>query len=109
MLTTLSIKMQEQSLDRCLETQLYTCDRFIQEDCSYHGDVIRESTAADAMHCQQLCKESASVGCEYWRFQQDNCTLLTNGSRICSVLAGPKSPPVNYCPDRGRLADINKF
>ena len=31
---------QENSIDACLAMDLYTCDRFMEEDCIYTGDVL---------------------------------------------------------------------
>ena len=31
---------QVNSIDKCLEIELNTCDRFLEEDCVYHGEII---------------------------------------------------------------------
>ena len=92
-----------------MEVDLKSCDRFIEEDCEYYGEVLIKTpigSIADPKHCQELCEEFASVGCEYWTFQEDSCSLLTSGERKCTTLGGPKYPEIKECA--GILADITK-
>ena len=100
MLSKVLFTIQDNPLDTCLEVDLNTCDRFIDEDCEYYGDVLLKTptgSIADARHCQELCEKFASAGCEYWTFQQDSCSLLTSGERSCTTLGGPKTPEINEC------------
>ena len=85
-------------MDACLEVDLNTCDRFLEENCEYYGDVLLEpSSIANAKHCQELCEKFEDVGCQYWIYQQNTCFLLTSGARKCTTIGGPKSPEINEC------------
>ena len=97
----LNFIVQKNSIDRCLEVALDTCDRFLEEDCEYFGDVIiKSNNIADPKHCQELCEEFESVGCLYWKFEKNECYLLADSKRNCSSLGGPKSPNINECVGR---------
>ena len=90
--------IQKNAIDTCLEIDLNTCDRFLEEDCEYYGDVLVNSDSiADARHCQELCEEFESAGCEYWVWQENECFLLSSSKRNCTTVGGPKFPDINEC------------
>ena len=95
--------LQKNSIDICLEMDLNTCDRFLEEECIYHGDtLVKPANIADARHCQELCEQFETVGCKYWTFQkkengEHECHLLTSDDRTCTNIGGPKSPSINEC------------
>ena len=83
---------QDNSIDACLAVDLYTCDRFMEEDCDYKGNVVlSQDNIADAKHCQVLCKQFEVVGCHYWVFGfnslvgKHQCLLLDSDERNCSA------------------------
>ena len=82
---------------------LNTCDRFLEEDCQYQGEIILiQDNIADAKHCQQLCQQFEVVGCHYWVFQENgegkhDCSLLASDDRSCAMIGGPKYPNIKDC------------
>ena len=83
---------QDNSIDACLAVDLYTCDRFMEEDCDYKGNVVlSQDNIADAKHCQVLCKQFEVVGCQYWVFGfnslvgKHQCLMLDSDERNCSA------------------------
>ena len=103
--------MQKNPIDTCLELDLNTCDRFLEEDCEYYGDgLVNPSSIADARHCQELCEEFESVGCQYWTFEDNQCFLLSSSKRNCTTLGGPKFPDINDCIGKQKeLTLVYKF
>jgi len=97
--------LRDNSIDACLAVDLYTCDRFLEEDCVYTGEVIlTKDDVADAKHCQILCQQLQSTGCQYWVFQllkneenKHECVLLKSTERKCSTKGGPRSPSLAEC------------
>jgi len=96
--------LPENSIDACLAMDLYTCDRFMEEDCIYTGDVLlKQESISDAKHCQKLCDQFQSAGCQYWVFQfnreigKHECQLLKSDERNCTTKGGPRSPSVEDC------------
>ena len=89
----------------CLEMDLNTCDKILEEECKFHGDIIlNQSNIINANHCQQLCKQFEVVGCHYWVFQENiegmyDCLLLSSDARSCTKIGGPKFPNIKDCPD----------
>ena len=72
----------------------------MEENCEYYGDAMMQFPAgeiADANHCQELCEEFVSMGCKYWTFEINVCTLLTSGERKCNSLGGAKYPAIEDC------------
>jgi len=90
----------DKPITSCLEVDLYTCDRIMEENCEFSGDVILElpiGSIADANHCQELCEEFSVMGCNHWSFDINKCTLLSSGERNCTIIGGPKSPSMEEC------------
>merc|ERR1711971_735239 len=90
--------------DNCLGIELNTCDRFLEEECVYNGEVIlSEEDIADAKHCQELCELFEDFGCEYWVYKENpeknhhDCLLLHSDDRECTMTGGPKRPNFIEC------------
>ena len=96
--------MQDTSLDACLALEPDTCALFLEEDCSYTGDLLLEIPSGevhDAEQCEAYCKSFENIGCKYWVYQETNenitCRLLSSGDRTCNCMGGPEDPPLNEC------------
>ena len=83
---------------------LNTCDRFLEEDCHYQGELILNTDdIADAKHCQILCQLITEPSrCNYWVFQENeegknDCSLLASGDRSCTMIGGPRDPNLKEC------------
>ena len=87
----------------CLEMDLNTCDRFLEEDCHYQGEIILNTDdIADAKHCQILCQLLTEPRCNYWVFQEkeegkNDCSLLASDDRSCTMIGGPRDPKLKEC------------
>ena len=92
--------LKNHSLASCFGTALHSCDRFLEEDCTYDmlkdDSTIPSSPVADAAHCQEECQKLVPI-CRYWVYQNMTCYLMKSGKRNCSVISGPKYPKIETC------------
>ena len=95
--------LKNHSLASCFGTALHSCDRFLEEDCTYDmlkdDSTIPSSPVADAAHCQEECQKLVPI-CRYWVYQNMTCYLMKSGKRNCSVISGPKFPQIATCPSK---------
>ena len=97
---------QDQSNDDCLSiNNPNDCDQFIDEDCTYSGQIIirtQNGVITTPNDCQDLCEINQSdvlTPCEYWMYdrQQRVCTLLDADIKKCKGISGRQTPPYNEC------------
>ena len=87
----------------CLASAGIECDRHIEEDCEYIGNVVDISTPGSIVspvYCEQFC-EIAYLGCNYWYFKKISsgniCTAFDTDDRICKAIGGPQKPSLEEC------------
>ena len=80
-----------------------TCDRIIEENCEYSGEVIYEAPPGSIRtpeYCQALCAEFAR--CVDWSYIGGSkiCYLYDSDERMCQGLGGPQQPSITECMNR---------
>ena len=99
------ITFQNTKYDHCIKNDGATCDRFIEQECDYAGEVVEHpeiGTITDFNHCSEMCDTFAPYGCTYWVYMKDSydCYLFDSNSRKCNSTSGPRQPDIDGCPGK---------
>jgi len=92
----------EIQMSSCLMS-IHPCDKEIEADCEYTGNDVKKyppGVITDDDVCQEECQNLAPT-CKYWIYNiiERACILKGEGTRICNVYGGPRTPPHKECQD----------
>ena len=91
----------------CLASAAIACDRHIEEECEYIGNVIQVShpgSIVDSTYCEGYCENAIDPNfreCNYWYYMGppsgNICTALESDDKICKAIGGPQKPSLEEC------------
>ena len=92
----------------CLASAGIECDRHIEEDCEYIGNVVEVSPPGSIVsppYCEQFCEIAVDPNlipvCSYWYYMKASsgniCTAFESDDRICKAIGGPQKPSLEEC------------